>query len=109
MAFYKSAPDKHKPHTNYAEKGSWDEEGTHYSDRKGQTFADSEKKEAMRSFNSKHAKGSVSERRTSSFSLSNALSQVSAVTCENTLLLGAMLAKKESAVQRFLIHRKVSL
>lgn len=67
MAFYKSAPDKHKPHTNYAEKGSWDEEGTHYSDRKGQTFADSEKKEAMRSFNSKHAKGSVSERRTSSF------------------------------------------
>ena len=33
MAFYQNAPDKKKGKTNYAEKGSWDEEGTHYSDR----------------------------------------------------------------------------
>lgn len=33
MAFYQNAPDKKKGKINYAEKGSWDEEGTHYSDR----------------------------------------------------------------------------
>lgn len=50
MAFYKEAPQKHTPRTNYANKGSWDEEGTHYSDRKGRSFEDSDRPEGKRSF-----------------------------------------------------------
>lgn len=50
MAFYKDAPGKRKERTNYAEKGSWDEEGSHYSDSKGRTYEDSERKTAKRSY-----------------------------------------------------------
>ena len=33
MAYYKNVPDKHAPKRNYANEGSWDDEGTHYRDR----------------------------------------------------------------------------
>ena len=37
MAFYKDAPNRHPHKTNYANTGSWDDEGTHYTGaRKGQ-------------------------------------------------------------------------
>lgn len=44
MAFYQNVPDKKKGRTNYAEKGSWDEEGTHYSDRDTKNTRNGEKK-----------------------------------------------------------------
>ncbi len=33
MAFYKDVPNKRPQKVNHANKGSWDDEGTHYSDR----------------------------------------------------------------------------
>ena len=30
MAFYKDVPDRHPRKKNYANQGSWDDEGTHY-------------------------------------------------------------------------------
>lgn len=44
MAFYQNVPDKKKGRTNYAEKGSWDEEGTHYNDRDNKNIHIGEKK-----------------------------------------------------------------
>ena len=38
MAYYDDVPKK-KTKVNYAEKGSWDEEGTHYQDGRGQNTA----------------------------------------------------------------------
>ena len=35
MAYYKNVPDKKAPRRNYANEGSWDDEGTHYRDARG--------------------------------------------------------------------------
>ena len=53
MAYYHNAPAGRKPRRNYAETGSWDEEGTHYSDRKN-TRKDADEK---RSFSSGSHRG----------------------------------------------------
>ena len=34
MAFYKDVPEKNRRKTNYANTGSWDDEGTHYNDHR---------------------------------------------------------------------------
>ena len=47
MAYYQNAPGKKKK-TDYARTGSWDEEGTHYSDRNGKRYEDSERPSSAR-------------------------------------------------------------
>lgn len=64
MAFYKDVPEKIHRKTNYAGTGSWDEEGTHYSDRKpssGRRFGPSSSE--GRSFRNNEYRGHSDDRR----------------------------------------------
>lgn len=51
MAFYHEAPKKKTGKTNYAEKGSWDEEGTHYT---GSRRSDDHRKRSFNADNTRY-------------------------------------------------------